>query len=257
MSDTEGKYGSRPSSGAKPPRVPGLLVQPLPAASGLDDPAAGSPLRGPAGGRAGGAGRGGGGGGKTTLFIDLSPRSRANANSPRVQNAAEPEWDAGSAASGVTRGSWASQPTAATVASSPAPSRRNSSAGNNHNNSNNRRDYDDDDVRGVGGGGVGGGEPARSPMRSRAPAAAALGTYEPDEKIADLPLSDVDSEWVPLREANGDYNAQLANCYEGLRALEVRCGCVLSGVSVLLMDDSGTQPLQYYHRHETMKTKTT
>eukprot|EP00750_Incisomonas_marina_P003873 INCI13421.2.p1 GENE.INCI13421.2~~INCI13421.2.p1 ORF type:complete len:965 (-),score=224.34 INCI13421.2:3147-5672(-) len=71
--------------------------------------------------------------------------------------------------------------------------------------------------------------------KTRASAASQLGrsrTPDRSEKNAlNLAASDTDSEWVPLRESK-DFNAQLHNCYEGLNALQVRCGYINKKLSL-------------------------
>lgn len=173
------------ASARKPPRVPGLVTQPLPNSSSS------SPHKNSSK--------------NTTLFIDLSPRSRANTNSPRVQGAPDStEWDDGLSTGGAsdasvsTRGSWASS-TAAQKSSTTAIA----------------------------------GESGPPVMKSRTPAGAQIGRGL-DSKGSNaqiLPASDTDSEWVPLRESK-DFNAQLRNCYEGLKALQVRCGYINKKLSL-------------------------
>ncbi len=276
-----------PTPGAKPPRVPGLVSQPgLPDATGA-------------------------GGGGATLFINLSPHSRAG-DSPRVQaTAAAADWgnngndhdngnnnrngsntsdrtsDAASVwsdASGTTRGSWMSQ---------DLTSGGGNSLGGGGQHSVSRRRFDDSDdeeeEKKAGGsssakaGGRGRSRsatsPLQSPMRSRPNSrgpptriATELGAYMPDDDDSDRDdddaeygdygggggrlqrrnekeraeqeeeepePSDKDGEWVPLREAV-DYNEQLRNCYDGLRALRTRCGYInkklgLKGRQVVLV----------------------
>lgn len=144
---------------------------------------------------------------KTTLFMDLSTRTKTLGGSARVQRdeftpRSEPE-------SVTTRGSWVSD----------ANSNLNGHSALRNKNTNEDDDsYDDNDeltsdnkshFKSFAG----------SPMRS---SEIELGPYEPDEKIAEV-LSDKDGEWVPLRESP-DYNLQMENCYDGLNALQTRCG---------------------------------
>jgi len=167
-------------SGAKPPRVPGLAAQALP--SGKSSPK------------------------NTTLFIDLSPRSKSGTNSPRVQGT-------------HNRSNWEEN---GSVSSRPG-----SSNGGKKENATDQQKGSEVIVAAVNGSTTESAtkttdaQAISSPMRSRQPASSVFGAQTGG---SDLP-SDEDGTWSPLRESD-DHNAQLQNCYDGLRALEMRCGFI-------------------------------